>query len=470
MAIDLLSVLKPVESSMFSRAGYDDSGWNLLLEFKSTRELRCYRNVAPEMADEMLHAESIGKWWNQNVKGNPGWEFEVLLSAETKTEKKPDPAPLSVIDEDIKNVEPGWDGEKINTGIPADADVPQHVYSTYGGIDRKAFHVSEVGHWPTDMDGKPMSAEEVQAGTPEPAEPGFFAKEYEAQSAMTTQTHGEVLAKWEAPESAAEALDMMGQHEREIKAIIAQSEQTKIQALSIKVTTPDMRIEAGALLTRLVEKKDGTFALLDPFRRVLYEAYTEAGTTAKAGVDPLVKAIEHVKAQCLAWDAAIERDRQRQIREAREAAEAESRRIQAEQSQQLTLNEVHDALEVGDTAKAEELIERPIEVPRPYVQPTYMPPATPKTEGQSKTTSWKVDRELLEEDESGQAYIASITAMLQAVKGGSYPIDQAAPLLEWNFGKADSLAKAMMGAFNVPGLTASPKTTMRVSGKKKSNK
>ena len=72
------AALKPVESSMFSRAGYDEATWALLLEFKSTHEIRSYRGVSPETADEALSAKSLGRWWNANVKGNSSWEYDVL--------------------------------------------------------------------------------------------------------------------------------------------------------------------------------------------------------------------------------------------------------------------------------------------------------------------------------------------------------------------------------------------------------
>ena len=96
------------------------------------------------------------------------------------------------------------------------------------------------------------------------------------------------------------------------------------------------------------------------------------------------------------------------------------------------------------------------------------PVFAPKIEGQSTSTTWKVDRELVESDETGQSYIASITALLKAVRDGKYPIDQAAPLLSWDFAAADKLAGALMGAFNVPGLSAKPVSTLRVgAGRKK---
>jgi hypothetical protein len=188
----------------------------------------------------------------------------------------------------------------------------------------------------------------------------------------------------------------------------------------------------------------------------------------KKGLDPLELAIRHVKNQCLSWDQQVERERQKKIREDQEARDAEARRLQEEQSTQMTLSEISDALEVGDTEKAERLVSEPIQVPRPFIQPEYISRAAPKIEGQSTTTTWKVDREAIVGDSTGAAYIESISKLLRAVKDNSYPIEQAAPLLSWDFSSADKLAGALMGAFSVPGLTAMPVGTMRVGrGKRK---
>jgi len=203
---------------------------------------------------------------------------------------------------------------------------------------------------------------------------------------------------------------------------------------------------------------------LDPLRKVRYGVYMETGGKVKAGVEPLEAGIKHVKAQILTWDQTQERIRQEALRKAREEAEAEARRLQEAEAERLKLLDVQDALDEGDVQRAETLFDAPvIEVPRPYIPPTYVPPAAPKIEGQSTSTVWKVDRDAVESDDTGQSYIASITALLKAVRDGKYPIDQAAPLLSWDFAACDKLAGALMAAFKVPGLTAAPSTMLRVS-------
>jgi hypothetical protein len=466
------AALKPVESSMFSRAGYDEATWNLLFEFKSTHEIRSYKNVAPEVADSALTSESLGKFFNSQIKGNPAWEYEVLGADPSQTPEPPKAKPViegGITDSDIQSAEPGWNGHgidpqpKIEAGVypPSDAgnitiEMLQTAYgqsmfknspsATFGVIEEKSTTVSD--------------------------KPGFFAQEVEQQTAIVRQPVGEVLAAWRAPESAAEALDLLAERENEIKAIISQNVETGQQALTVRIDTAEKRVEASETLNRLVNKADTTKAALDPLRKVLYDVYMETGGKVKAGLEPLEAGIKHVKAQILSWDQAQERIRQQKIREDNERRDAEARRLQEAEAARLKLLDVQDALDEGDEQRAETLFDAPvIEVPRPYVAPVYVPPAAPKIEGQSTSTTWKVDRDAVESDETGAAYIASITALLKAVRDGKYPIDQAAPLLSWDFSAADKLAGALMGAFSVPGLTAAPVSTLRVGrGRPRKNK
>lgn len=60
-----------VESSNLDRVGYDDSTNDLYVQFKSSG-LYVYRNVPKEVYDELLNAESKGKYHNKNIK----WKYE----------------------------------------------------------------------------------------------------------------------------------------------------------------------------------------------------------------------------------------------------------------------------------------------------------------------------------------------------------------------------------------------------------
>ena len=478
--------LKPVKSSMFSRAGYSESTWKLLFEFLSTKEIRAYKNVAPEVADEALTTPSIGKWWNANVKSNPAWEYDVLGADPSQTPEPPKAKPViegGITDSDIQSAEPGWNGHgidpqpKIEAGVypPSDAGnfTIEKLQAAYAhSIDpAPQMHVTEIGTWPLDAStGIPnwhagVDDVVVEGSTPVSDQPGFFAQEVDQQTAIVRQPVGEVLAAWRAPESAAEALDLLSEREGEIKAIIAQNVETGQQALTVRIDTAEKRVEASETLNRLVSKADTTKAALDPLRKVLYEVYMETGGKVKAGLEPLEAGIKHVKAQILGWDQAQERIRQQKIREDNERRDAEARRLQEAEAARLKLLDVQDALDEGDEQRAETLFDAPvIEVPRPYVAPVYVPPAAPKIEGQSTSTKWKVDEDLIEDD---QAYTASIVALMRAVIAGKYDMQQAAALLKWDLSAANKLAGALGASFNVPGLSVKEVGSLSVRRKKK---
>lgn len=451
--------LQPVQSSMFSRAGYASDFWHLYYEFKSTGEIRRYKNIAPEVADIALTAESIGKWWNANVKGNSTWEYDVLEPENIPEPKEKQDKPLAKsLDEQC-----GLTDEELNMIAPDPNALPSEGVGIYDGPANSGAIAETYG-------GIKRGPSPEISSDPSPSSSGDITVETLQQHYIATlPPTGEILGAWTAPESAAEALDLLAERENEIKAIIKANTETGQQALTVKVTSQESRLEASETLTKLASKKELTTKALDPFRKVLYDAYTEAGAKVKAGVEPLDKAISHVKSQCLAWDQQIERQRQDALRKEREEREAEARRQQEEESRRLTLAEVDQRLEKGDEVGAQTLFDNPIEAPKPYIAPRQevIPPPPPKVEGQSTATTWKVDRDAVESDPTGAAYLASITVLLRAVKDGSYPLEQAAPLLSWDFSKCDDRAKSLMSAFNVPGLSAGPKSTMRVGGRGK---
>lgn len=422
MAYNPYEVLKPVQSSMFSRVGYSDTMWTLLFEFKTTGEIREYRNVAPEVADEALRAQSIGKWWNANVKGNPGWEYETLgADPATMLPKAPKPTQtveMNVLDEDIRLCEPGWNGTTILS--------TDHIAQTYGGIDRgqttipvPQIHVSEVANYPQD---------DTHA---------FQTRE------MAVQPQGEVLGAWQTPTTPVEAVALLNEHASEIDAIIAQSAEANANALKVKVVDASTHAVAGDVLTRLVQRKDSAFKLLDPFRAILHTAYKFAGIRAAAAIDPLDTAITYVKRQMGTWEQEEERKRLARIQEERRRAEEAARELQRQQQEAITLAEVTDALEQGDTAKAEDLVANPIQVPLPYVapqfiEPTYLPPA-----GQSTRANWKIREETID-----------MVAFLRAVKDGKLTIDVAAKYVLPNLPALNKQAKSLENAFSVPGFEA----------------
>lgn len=57
----------PVESSSIKEVGYDESGYQLHVRFV-TGFLYAYMNVPKELFQEMINAESIGKYFAEHVK------------------------------------------------------------------------------------------------------------------------------------------------------------------------------------------------------------------------------------------------------------------------------------------------------------------------------------------------------------------------------------------------------------------
>jgi len=463
MAHNPYSALKPVESSMFSRAGYDDTTWQLLLEFKSTHEIRAYSNVSPEVADEVLSSESLGRYFNANIKGNGSWSFETLgADPATMLPKAPKAVPDGgITDEDIQAVDSSWTGTTILS--------TDHIAPIYGGIDRSQTTIpapqipgdqnfrcgtGEMGvlYW-SKQSGDPevlpdmheASAAEmvVEVYSTSQSEPGFFAQEFEAQAELATQPRGEVLGAWQTPKTAVEAVALLNERETEIDAIIAQSVEANTNALKVKVVDAGTHAVAGDVLTRLVQRKDSAFKLLDPFRAILHTAYKFAGSRAAAAIDPLDTAITHVKRQMGAWEQEEERKRLARIQEERRRAEEAARELQRQQQEALTLAEVTDALEQGDEDRAQNLFENPIDVPLPYVapqfvEPTYLPPA-----GQSVRANWKIREETID-----------MVAFLRAVKDGKLTIEVAAKYVLPNLPALNKQAKSLENAFSVPGFEA----------------
>ena len=460
---ELLECLKPVQSSMFSKAGYSPDYWTLVFVFKSTGEVKAYRNVAPEVADAALSAKSLGSWWNQNIRNKPEWEGEIIGAEPpepgTKAAKADKPAEsLSVIDSDIRLVEPGWNGKTIDPlpseGIRAeDMGLQPTTWPTYGGIDRsqttipvpqpgvvfqgvqgissdhpgfgvKAFD-PETGHWPSDAVSEDGTVKE------------------EAVASIVRQPVGEILPAWTAPETAAEALELLSERESEIRSIVAQNSERSKAALACQVRDLATHTEAGKTLTELVNVKDVTFKLLDPFRVVLYDAYKFAQDKSKSAIEPIDTAITHIKRQMGAWEAEQERQRQARVAEERRRADEAARELQRKQAEQLTLAEVADALDTGDTAKAEELLAHPIEVPLPYVAPAVVEPTYLAPAGQSTRANWKIDEDYID-----------LVAFLRAVKDGKLELEVAARFILPNIPALNKQAKSLESTFSIPGFRA----------------
>lgn len=428
---------------MFSQVGYSPDAWTLTVEFKNGTVLT-YQDICPEVADEFLSAESLGKYYGANIKGKFTAISEEKLPKPKETAPKPVAAPapdLGITEEDIRSVDPTYNADGLS---PQQMIEEPTTYPTYGGIER-----GDAIHWKS-QEGKVHT---------------YPASEGEAFQAtdIANISKPEIMPEWETPENAYHALELLSERETEIDAIIEQNKRVGADALLVKVGDADSRVKAATLLTSLVENKDRTIELLDPFRKVLYESYEYAAGKKKAALDPIEGAIKQVKLRCTTWDDEQRRQKQEADRKAREAADAEARRRQEEERQRLTLAEVDDKLEQGDEQGAQLVFDAPIDVPKPYVEPMYMPAVTPTIEGHSSSQKWKVDEAALE---SEQDYAASIMALLRAVRNDQIEMRMAASYLKWDIVSLNKLAGALRNAFSVPGLSAKPVTNLRVARNK----
>ncbi len=67
--INYFSLLEPVESSCFSAVGYDYDGSTLVVEFLDSGSVYLYYDVPEWEYEELIYSESIGGYYNDEIKG-----------------------------------------------------------------------------------------------------------------------------------------------------------------------------------------------------------------------------------------------------------------------------------------------------------------------------------------------------------------------------------------------------------------
>ncbi len=63
MAVDL----QPVSSSLVQAIGYDDAARELVVQWQSGKK-SAYKDVPPNIAQDVIHAPSVGKAINSSIK------------------------------------------------------------------------------------------------------------------------------------------------------------------------------------------------------------------------------------------------------------------------------------------------------------------------------------------------------------------------------------------------------------------
>ena len=64
-----------VKSSLIQAVDYDEDTKRLVVEFKGGKTY-VYKEVPPEIYKDMLYAESVGKFFSANIKGNALYPYE----------------------------------------------------------------------------------------------------------------------------------------------------------------------------------------------------------------------------------------------------------------------------------------------------------------------------------------------------------------------------------------------------------
>lgn len=384
--------LKPVESSMFSSAGYDDASWSLIVTYKSTGETRAYLNVSPELAEEVLAAKSVGAAFNVKIRGK--FQHEIL-GADPATAAPPAPKPETqsgISDDDIRGTfAPEYEGDAQPTA---------------------EYSVDEGKSWAPAA--TPAQQKESKPG-PEPV------PDIDPVAAIA-------LPQTKGPE---------------IDSIVEQGAKLAADAKALVVHDAISYGVAAETVKILQSARDRAFDFLDPIRAAIYKAYQVAQQKQKQALDPIDEAITIVKRGMWKWTDGEEKARLARIADANRIADEQARQQQKEDSEQLTLAEVNDALEAGNTELAEQIMANPIEAPLPYVPPAHVDTSVPQIAGVSTRKNWKAVSDNFD-----------INAFLSGVKNGTLPIERAAKLISPNWPALNKLAKALESAFDIPGFHA----------------
>lgn len=242
----------------------------------------------------------------------------------------------------------------------------------------------------------------------------------------------------------------------EITTVVDESNRLAKDALAIEINDDLSYASAAQTLVILQSAHQRAFDFLDPIRDAVYKAYEVVQQKQKQALTPVKDAIATVKAKMSFYTEQQENKRNQAIYAQRKFQEDEAIRLQAQQSETLTLLEVSDALATGDNERAEHLMENPIQAPIPYLAPENIPPAVPKVEGISSTDSWKPVLESI-----------NVDVILAAVKAGSYPIELASKVLLPNMPAINGIVKRLGQACGIPGVRCFNKKIIKTTKKRK---
>jgi len=277
-----------------------------------------------------------------------------------------------------------------------------------------------------------------------------FDADVETQRPSAPKT---VIAEILPPEA-----ELPKQNDTQITAMTEEAKQLAAKPIIVTAATYQSVYDHVADMTA---KRKRLFEFLDPIRDAMYKAYNLMQSRQKMALEPLDNAITAGKRALLAYDQEQERKRAEAQRIADEKAiadaEAERKRI----SEEMTLAEMNDALVSGDTERAEEIFQNPIEAPPMQVYaPRVQEYQAPSVQGKSTRKNWKVEVTDLD------ALILDVAAGIEHFRkhknlGGHAPASFLLP----NGTAINQQAKAQESVFNVPGCRAFNDAVMSVRGR-----
>jgi hypothetical protein len=449
---------QPVNSSMFDGVAFNEEHWVLSVRFKTGLVLH-YQKIPPELYEELMAAESVGKFYNANIKG----KFEHL--------REEAPAkPLLVADKPVDAAadlsqarepvvfKPRSEGitdmcvkEGDTCAAPDNSPAQQTPqFHAENGVEMADcyVHMKATEHYKR-TDGSLVCSL---------CHPPSVQKPQDEQTGMTKAPT--LLEPLEAPKTPEEAIALLTGNDRLIQATIQANREIAQEALTLKVSDAASYTTAGERLKFLTEVKDRAFKFLDPIRQILLKPYQLAQTRLKEATDPIDTALGHVKRQRMIWSE--EQDRIRRAEELRLRLDAEEKAEQERQERgtQLTLGAVDDALANGDEAMAEKLIAEPIQAPGTYVAPVFVESAVPVEKGLSKSKHWKARipgyKEAVKAGELSEEFEKLILdvaeGILDRAKTGSTQGHAKSNCLAPDMKVLNKLANAQEKALSIPGV------------------
>lgn len=466
------SEFQQVKSSMFSHIKYDLDRFVLSVRFTNGK-VRAYQQVPPELYEEMMVAESIGKFYNSEIKGKFAFADDEEVQAWTGSEggdgsvenqaqnsggesglahtssaASEDRGRVGAYEE--RNGSGGGDDSPVagasapsevsavsgTAGLPETArtSIPERYGLKDGEVLATCYvHMEDTPHW-KQADGSMVCSL---------CHPNPNAPKKETAVAIPPQ----VLPALEPPKTAHEALVMLNEQSGLIEATVKLSIEEAQRALTMTVSNATSYAAAGEKMKYLRTVQDRAVAFLDPIRGMLYKTYLLAQDRLKVATQPIDTAISHLSGQRITWANEQELIRKAEEDRLQREREEQARKEQEERNQQLTLSAIEETLANGDEIAAEGLLLNPIETPAPYVPPVRVESTVPVEQGISKRPNWKgevVDLEALILDVAE----GILDSQMGKGRGAHLPTS----FLEANMTAINQMVKAQKEASQIPGV------------------